>query len=366
MKKHSILYLLPLFFFFLSAFLLYEKEKKSVAVIINNSFVRELPHLDDSIEWMKQRYMSRGGHDNEWYKRIRETGHHTYIMQNPSNPELIDTIYINRKFSYSPNVLQYFQKANYSISLSYFNRCYLNIMDSLWNESLKRANIDAETSIIVGIRQLKEMFPSKDSFNVNASVTYDTCRLIDFNSAFCTDSVILGIQNHGTFKGYAHVSPPAVIKRMMVPYIIIAVFVLLYLLLPPLMWLQRIVVYRRRYIVFVGDAILYTLDNEIIYGDGSRKKLGVNEFAILANLCESGHLSTDALIKKLWPASDSVAGIRSFNVSFSKLNAVLKSVKRVTLSRDEQYVSMVDSTTLRERLSLFAEVVRMYSRSEPA
>ena len=45
---------------------------------------------------------------------------------------------------------------------------------------------------------------------------------------------------------------------------------------------------------------------------------------------------------------------------------VLKSVKRVTLSRDEQYVSMVDSTTLRERLSLYAEVVRMYSRSEPA
>lgn len=365
MKKRLILYLLPLLFFFLSAFMLYENEKRSVSGIINNNFLRELPHFSDSIIWIQQKFIYFTRYDNEWYKRRRETDiPHKYIMENPSNRKLIDTIYISPKYLYSPNVLQYDKKVSNSISLAYQERLHLNIRDSLWNQSLKRANIDAETSIIVGLRQLKDMFPAKDSFNAEAPVTSDTSRFIDFNSAFCTDSVILGVQNQATFRGYAHVSPLAVIRRLVVPYSFMALFVMFYLLLPPFLWLRKVVGYRHRCVRFVGDAMLHLLDNEIVCNDGSRKRLGVNEFAILCKLVAGRRLLLNEMQDELWPASDAVARGRSFNVSFSKLNSVLKDVERITLLRDEASVELIDSTTLRERLSQYVQFVRMYVRRD--
>ena len=134
-------------------------------------------------------------------------------------------------------------------------------------------------------------------------------------------------------------------KRLAIPYTIIALITLLYLLLPPIGILTGAVGYRRNYIRFVGDAVFHLLTNEIIYGNGTCNKLGLNEFAILRMLVQSPVVSIEEIKSAIWPDSTVKAQGKSFNVAFSSLCNILKEVDEITIERGAEEIILTDSTT---------------------
>ncbi len=358
MKKRYFLYLIPLLFFSLTAVLLYNNEMKRVHSIVNNDFLREAPTWPDSVMYLSREFMYRGKMDNEFIKNKMVRNRPIKVLTE------YDTIYIGKQYVNTDNILRYMHDVDCTVFMMSDNHnLYKHIIPS-WSESLRRAGIEAEVSVVLCSRKLKELFPKKDSININAPIYPDTLRMIDFERAYRTDSLHMGFSNQFSLVGYAIVTPNCVFKRLSVPYTIIAGFLLFYLLSLLIVWLHRFIVYKRRYVRFVGDAILHLYDNEIVYKDGSRKKLGVNEYATLCKLIGCSTLALNNLQSELWPMSDTMSRSRSFNVSFSKLNSALKDVKRVTLSRDDEYLYLTDTTTLRELLSHYWEFVRLYIRKE--
>ena len=233
-------------------------------------------------------------------------------------------------------------------------------MDSLWCESLKRAQIDAETAIVANWRDIKEMFPTKDSFNINAPIHSDTSRTISFGRAFRTDSISISFQNHASIEGYAVVSPLSIIKRLELPYTIIAAIALIYILLLAGVHLYDAIHYRRKHILFMGDAMLHVLDNSIISADGTSKKLGSNEYAILRILERERTVPITLIEEEVWPEPQAVAKRKNFNVAFSRLSNILKEINHITLQRDKEKIIYTQSTTAKMRIRLYMVFMKLY------
>lgn len=343
MKKRYYLFLLPPMFFVLIALLLYSNEKKAVAEIVRLDFLREAPHWVDSLTYINDHFHYSAYYDSEKSKERRKQ-QLPYICVNSEGKIYIERKYLNYPF------LEEQCRFNTSIYLDQpeatGNYCYnITQVDSLWNCSLRRAGIEAETSIVLHRRMLRELFPRKDSINIDAPVRADTSRVVTFGRAICTDCVSIGFTHQGEIRGFAVVSPLSIIKRLVVPYTIIAFITLLYLLLPPVGILTGAVGYRRNYIRFVGDAVFHLLTNEIIYGNGTRNKLGLNEFAILRMLVQSPVVSIEEIKSALWPDSTVKAQGKSFNVAFSSLCNILKEVDEITIERGAEEIILTDSTT---------------------
>ena len=341
MKKRYYLFLLPPMFFVLIALLLYSNEKKAVAEIVRLDFLREAPHWVDSLAYINDQFLYSPYHDSEQSKERRKQ-QRPYIVITAEY-----TLYISRKYLNFP-----FLEERRRIKTSAFldiveskDEYDIRQVDSLWNCSLRRAGIEAETSIVLHRRMLKDLFPAKDSINIDAPVRADTSHVVTFGRAICTDSVSIGFPHEGEIRGFAVVSPLSIIKRLVVPYTIIALITLLYLLLPPIGILTGAVGYRRNYIRFVGDAVFHLLTNEIIYGNGTRNKLGLNEFAILRMLVQSPVVSIEEIKSALWPDSTVKAQGKSFNVAFSSLCNILKEVDDITIERGAEEIILTDSTT---------------------
>ena len=341
MKKRYYLFLLPPMFFVLIALLLYSNEKKAVAEIVRLDFLREAPHWVDSLAYINDDFLYSASYDSEQSKERRK-------QQRPIILKTAEyTLYISRKYLNFP-----FLEEQRRIKTSAFldiveskDEYDIRQVDSLWNCSLRRAGIEVETSIVLHRRMLKDLFPAEDSINIDAPVRADTSRVVTFGRAICTDSISIGFPHQGERRGFAVVSPLSIIKRLAIPYTIIALITLLYLLLPPITILIGAVGYRRNYIRFVGDAVLHLLTNEIIYGNGSCNKLGLNEFAILRMLVQSPVVSIEEIKSAIWPDSTVKAQGKSFNVAFSSLCNILKEVDEITIERGAEEIILTDSTT---------------------
>lgn len=343
MKKRYYLFLLPPMFFVLIALLLYSNEKKAVAEIVRLDFLREAPYWIDSIGYINDYYSYSAYHDSEQSKERRKQ-QRPYIFKTAEY-----TLYISRKYMNYP-FLEEQRRLETSIYLNELKTTggfgyNITQVDSLWNCSLQRAGIEAETSIVLHSRMLKDLFPAKDSINIDAPFKVDTSHVVTFGRAICTDSISIGFTHQGKIMGFAVVSPQSIIKRLAVPYTIIALIALFYLLLPPIGILAGAVGYRRNYIRFVGDAVLHLLTNEIIYGNGTCNKLGLNEFAILRMLVQSPVVSIEEIKSAIWPNSTVKAQGKSFNVAFSSLCNILKEVDEITIERGAEDIILTDSTT---------------------
>jgi hypothetical protein len=330
-------------FFVLIALLLYSNEKKAVAEIVRLDFLREAPYWIDSIGYINDYYSYSSYKDSEQSKERRKQ-QRPYIFTTAEY-----TLYISRKYMNYP-FLEEQRRLETSIYLNELKTTggfgyNITQVDSLWNCSLQRAGIKAETSIMLHSRMLKDLFPAKDSINIDAPVRADTSRVVTFGRAICTDGVSIGFTHQGEIRGFAVVSPLSIIKRLALPYTIIALITLLYLLLPPVGILTGAVGYRRNYIRFVGDAVFHLLTNEIIYGNGTCNKLGLNEFAILRMLVQSPVVSIEEIKSAIWPDSTVKAQGKSFNVAFSSLCNILKEVDEITIERGAEEIILTDSTT---------------------
>jgi hypothetical protein len=330
-------------FFVLIALLLYSNEKKAVAEIVRLDFLREAPYWIDSIGYINDYYSYSSYKDSEQSEEKRKQ-QRPYIVMTAEY-----TLYINRKYMNYP-FLEEQRRLETSIYLNELKTkggfgYNITQVDSLWNCSLRRAGIEAETSIVLHRRMLRELFPRKDSINIDAPVRADTSRVVTFGRAICTDCVSIGFTHQGEIRGFAVVSPLSIIKRLAIPYTIIALIALFYLLLPPIGILTGAVGYRRNYIRFVGDAVFHLLTNEIIYGNGTCNKLGLNEFAILRMLVQSPVVSIEEIKSALWPDSTVKAQGKSFNVAFSSLCNILKEVDDITIERGAEEIILTDSTT---------------------
>ena len=350
--------MLPLAFFLFVAIQLYINERKTVADIVNNDFKREMPHMFDSITYIQDIFV---------YAPERTSDHHNIRLER-QRPMIIytadDTIIIAHKYVREPNIYKYKNKfSGFRLLVSFtldHDTYVLGKMDSLWCESLKRAQIDAETAIVANWRDIKEMFPTKDSFNINAPIQSDTSRMIAFSRAFRTDSISISFQNHASIEGYAVVSPLSIIKRLELPYTIIATIALIYILLLAGIYLYDAIHYRRKYILFMGDTMLHMLDNSIISADGTSKKLGSNEYAML-RILEREHTTPIGVIEdEVWPESQSAAKRKNFNVAFSRLSNMLKEINHITLQRDKENIIYTQSTTAKMHVRLYMKFLKLY------
>ena len=358
MKKRHYIFMLPLAFFLFVAIQLYINERKAVADIVSHDFKRELPYMYDSILYIEDEYMVRGEYTSD---------HHNYRQQQQrplTRISATDTVIVAWQYINEPNIYLYEKKIMGFVAFGREETDDVNNiiddMDSLWNESLKRAQIDAETAIVANWRDVKEMFPTKDSFNVNAPIQSDTSRMIAFSRAFRTDSISISFQNHVSIEGYAVVSPLSIIKRLELPYTIIATIALIYILLLAGIYLYDAIHYRRKYILFMGDTMLHMLDNSIIFADGTSKKLGSNEYAML-RILEREHTTPIGVIEdEVWPDSQSAAKRKNFNVAFSRLSNMLKEINHITLQRDKENIIYTQSTTAKMRVRLYMKFLKLY------
>ena len=86
-------------------------------------------------------------------------------------------------------------------------QCYndLFIADSVWNRQLREHGYDAEAILLVSVKDFYEMFPRRDSLATNLWAPYFSVHNLSGKEYFITDSVSLGICNHGYIVSHVHV-----------------------------------------------------------------------------------------------------------------------------------------------------------------
>ena len=200
MKRGILHYMLIFFAVYSIAYIVeYNNSKQGVECEINELFKESAPYFHDSI-----------------FKAANHFHSYVYKPGPVRKPDM--TLASDRgelKISYdlinieNPLELLY-RKRQMAMLLALFDgveQCYndLFIADSVWNRQLREHGYDAEAILLVSVKDFYEMFPRRDSLATNLWAPYFSVHNLSGKDYFITDSVSLGICNHGYIVSHVHV-----------------------------------------------------------------------------------------------------------------------------------------------------------------
>ena len=346
MKRGILHYMLIFFAVYSIAYIVeYNNSKQGVECEINELFKESAPYFHDSI-----------------FKAANHFHSYVYKPGPVRKPDM--TLASDRgelKISYdlinieNPLELLY-RKRQMAMLLALFDgveQCYndLFIADSVWNRQLREHGYDAEAILLVSVKDFYEMFPRRDSLATNLWAPYFSVHNLSGKDYFITDSVSLGICNHGYIVSHVHVPVLTVLghtKWYGTP-LCVALIALLLLVAVALMrkyFAERKSATRYKAIaealdeqndgqnIVIGN-LLYNVVDCTLYNTVSRQQLKLPRIQaqIMKMLVtsENYYVAKNEICKEVWETDEKQA-TRSYNSACKRLRDSLECIDGIRLS----------------------------------
>ena len=175
---------------------------------INERFKEAVPYWGDSIYAMRN-IPAWGRYSREAYAKKTKTT----IIGELDTPGITDTLVISARY-YLPETHDEYARRGSESALIWSGNYMPVITDPLFSNLLADMGIEAEAATELHVRDLKKMFPTKDSMNVAAPIREVRTMRYKQVEGFVTDTVGIGICNHGLVVGKVAVSHSTIRNEM--------------------------------------------------------------------------------------------------------------------------------------------------------
>ena len=197
------------------------------------------------------------------------------------------------------------------------------LADSLFNNLLADMGIEAEAATELHVKDLKEMFPTADSMNVNAPIR--EVLVVKHVEGFVTDSVGIGICDQGLMVGKVAVSRHTVLAHMRwVSRWQIALILLLAAGYAVAAYCRKTIAHLRS-MKIIGNTCIDLDANVIRYWDGTTQPLTPTKSALLSMLADAApdyRLLKEDICQAIWQRS-AKDGQALYHVAVSELRTYL-------------------------------------------
>ena len=320
MKNHRYTYiyiLLAVMLLGASYQLNYRDSREAVCESINERFREEVPYWGDSIYIMRN-LPHWGRSSSEAYARKTETK----IIGDLGFSNGVDTIVISARY-YLPKTYREYQHKNGESVLIWHGEYSPVITDSFFSNLLTSMGIEGEAATELHVKNLKEMFPTADSMNVNAPIR--EVLVAKHVKGFVTDSVGIGICDQGLMVGKVAVSRHTVLAHMRwVSRWQIALILLLAAGYAVAAYCQKTVA-RLRSMKIIGNTCIDLDANVIRYWDGTTQPLTPTKSALLSMLADAApdyRLLKEDICQAIWQRN-AKDGQALYHVAVSELRTYL-------------------------------------------
>ena len=231
-------------------------------------------------------------------------------------------------------------------------QCYndLFIADSVWNRQLREHGYDAEAILLVSVKDFYEMFPRRDSLATNLWAPYFSVHNLSGKEYFITDSVSLGICNHGYIVSHVHVPVLTVLGHTKWYGTPLCVAIIVILLLVAVALLRKYFTERKsatRYKaiaealdeqndgqnIVIGN-LLYNVDECTLYNTVTQQQLKLPRIQarIMKMLVtsEGYYVTKNEICKALWDMDEKLA-TKNYNSACKRLRDSLECIDGVNL-----------------------------------
>ena len=295
----------------------YCDSREAVQDRINEQFREAVPHWGNAIcDIQKIPYSRR--YDSESYARKTKTT----IIYEKELSKVLDTIVISARY-YLPKERYEYQKRNLECSLILCDDYKPALADSLFNNLLSSLGIEAEVATELHVKELKEMFPTADSMNVNAPIR--EVLIARHVEGFATDTVGIGICDQGLMVGKVAVSRNTIREGMRWvawrQVLLLLVMAVLYLLIT---YIRKGVAYRQG-VHLIGNACIDFNIATLYHWNGNTVTLTATREALLRMLIEAAPeymLTKEDICRTIWQR-DAKDGQALYNVAVSELRGYL-------------------------------------------
>ena len=238
----------------------------------------------------------KGQYDSELYRKKKKTT----IMS------ATDTIEISTAFYHPISFAEFILKNRETTLLLSKSVSYdVQVADSLFKDLLNKADIIAETSVELKIRDLHQMFPRVDSMCQDAPFV----KTIASGSVegYTTQPVGVGICDHGMLYGHVKVAPSEVLARMSwfgMPQLLTLIFL-------AVLWIVGVyygkyvslMLYFNKHVVLVGNTCIDIPHQKVYLWNGEcRTFSGIKQqfLKLLLEAAPSYKLSKEHVCRTIW------------------------------------------------------------------
>ena len=287
----------------------YNDSKERIYCRINEQFKEDASHWGDSIQEILG---------------MKRSGTYSYDMEKPTTTMFSkeDTIEISVRYFPRNNLKYWLSKNNETALLS--SRHYSHaVTDSLFERMLTRIGIEAESATELYIKSLKEMFPTKDSMNINAPIRETRRnRLVE---GFTTDTVGIGICDQGQLIGKVSIENSIIVEKMdWIAWYQVVLLVILGVVYVVIVYINKKSNYLHN-LHFIGNTCIDFNKNIIYYPDGKAYLItGIKTtlLKLLANAAPEYLLFKEDICRKIWNRNGK-DGQALYNVAVSELRSYL-------------------------------------------
>ena len=317
-RRHTYIYILLAVMLLGASYQLnYRDSREAVCESINERFREEVPYWGDSIYIMRN-LPHWGRSSSEAYARKTETK----IIGDLGFSNGVDTIVISARY-YLPKTYREYQHKNGESVLIWHGEYSPVTTDSFFSNLLTSMGIEGEAATELHVKNLKEMFPTADSMNVNAPIR--EVLVAKHVEGFVTDSVGIGICDQGLMVGKVAVSRHTVLVHMRwVSRWQIALILLLAAGYAVAAYCQKTVA-RLRSMKIIGNTCIDLDANVIRYWDGTTQPLTPTKSALLSMLADAApdyRLLKEDICHAIWQRS-AKDGQALYHVAVSELRTYL-------------------------------------------
>ena len=289
----------------------YSDSKVEVYELINECFREEVPHWLNSISNILQ--IPQGG----LYDRLESVRRTKTTIFSAK-----DTVEISVRY-FPRTDYEWWLRKNLESLLIRGNLYDSTLADSLFDNLLTSLGIEAEVATELHVKDLKEMFPTADSMNVNAPIR--EVLAAKHVEGFVTDTVGIGICDQGLMVGKVAVSRHTVLGHMRwVSRWQIALILLLVAGYAVAAYCLKTVA-RLRSMKIIGNTCIDLDANVIRYWDGTTQPLTPTKSALLSMLADAApdyRLLKEDICRTIWQR-DAKDGQALYNVAVSELRSYL-------------------------------------------
>ena len=297
----------------------YRATRSEIRNDINVSFRKLAPFWPDSINRIKDIFRC-GSYNTDYYKK-----------RNPKRFVWAEgDVTISPNFCHPQRMEDYFRVKD-ATALMNTEDYDLHIVDSLWNGVLHRAGHPVAATVTLDAKDLREMFPTPDTLVTEGiTVKHYESRPHPTASYWETDSVAIGICNHGILVGRVNISMGYVASAMSwwtyEHTLLVALMVLatLYFL-----WQNFVENFKRADKLWMGCSVLDAKTGVIIsLESGKTGKLSKNNLEFLLKILKSPQreLAKQAICDLFWPKRELKECTSVYNTFVSRLRSELATI----------------------------------------
>ena len=296
----------------------YRDSKEAVQDRINEQFREAVPHWGDSIYAIRN-LPHWGRSSSEAYAHKTVT---TIIGDLGFSDGGVDTLVISARY-YLPKTIWEYQQKNGESVLIWHGDYSPVLADSLFSNLLTDMGIEGDAATELHVKNLKEMFPTKDSMNVAAPIReVRTARHIE---GFVTDTVGIGICDQGLMVGKVALERSTIRSGMRwIAWRQVLLLLFMAVLYIVILYVRKAMAYRQG-VHLIGNTCIDFNTATLHHWNGDTVTLTATREALLRMLIEAAPeymLTKEDICRTIWQR-DVKDGQALYNVAVSELRSYL-------------------------------------------